>query len=301
MSEVTNTAPVNDTAPTEAAESTPEQTQQVATNETAQTAAEKRKYKYKVDGQEVEEELTDDDIKKHLSMSKAAYKRMGEAAKEKQQAQQLVKMLRENPEAVLNNEQIMGSRKFREIAETYLAKQLEDQMLSPEEKYKREMEQKLRQYEENERTQKEQVEAKQLEQLQNHYAQEYEKTILTGLQSQGLPKTARTVKRMAELMSKNLQHGFDLEPSQLAEIVRQDYLKEIQELFGSTDSDALLSLLGDGVSNKIRQADLKKLKANNPFKQSADNNQPYTKAEPKTVTKISKDEWRELLDKKLNS
>ena len=104
-----------------------------------------------------------------------------------------------------------------------------------------------------------------MEQLQNHYANEFEGKIMEGLNSQGIPKTPTTVKRMAQLMAKNLEHGLDLAPQQLAELVKQDYIKEIQELFGSTESDALLNLLGEGVSNKIRQADLKKLKANNPF------------------------------------
>lgn len=303
MSEVNNTtAPVesaaNATGETNSTEAVQDKVEQ--TNE-AQAIVERRKYKYKVDGKEVEEELSDDDVKKHLSMSRAAYKRMQEAASEKKQAQEFVKMLRENPEAVLNNEQIMGSKKFREIAEQYLSKQLQEEMLSPEEKHKREMETKLKQYEETEKQQRQQAEAKQMEQLQAHYAQDYEQKIMTGLQSQNIPKTPRTVKRMAELMSKNLQYSLELEPQQLAEIVKQDYIKEIQELFGATESDALLNLLGDGVSNKIRQADLKKLKANNPFGQSKQqsNNQQIQSEKP--THKMSKDEWREYLDKKVNS
>lgn len=303
MSEVNSTAaPVesatNATGETNSTEAAQDKVEQ--TNE-AQAIVERRKYKYKVDGKEVEEELSDDDVKKHLSMSRAAYKRMQEAASEKKQAQEFVKMLRENPEQVLNNEQIMGSKKFREIAEQYLSKQLQEEMLSPEEKHKREMESKLKQYEETEKQQRQQAEAKQMEQLQAHYAQDYEQKIMTGLQSQNIPKTPRTVKRMAELMSKNLQYSLELEPQQLAEIVKQDYIKEIQELFGATESDALLNLLGDGVSNKIRQADLKKLKANNPFGQSKQqsNNQQIQSEKP--THKMSKDEWREYLDKKVNS
>ncbi len=305
MSEVNSTASAapaessaNATGETNSTDGAQDKAQQ--TNE-AQAIVERRKYKYKVDGKEVEEELSDSDVQKHLSMSKAAYKRMQEAASEKKQAQEFVKMLRENPEAVLNNEQIMGSKKFREIAEQYLSKQLQEEMLSPEEKHKREMESKLKQYEETEKQQRQQAEAKQMEQLQAHYAQDYEQKIITGLQSQNIPKTPRTVKRMAELMSKNLQYQLELEPQQLAEIVKQDYIKEIQELFGATESDALLNLLGDGVSNKIRQADLKKLKASNPFGQSKQqsNNQQIQSEKP--THKMSKDEWREYLDKKVNS
>lgn len=268
----------------------------------AQTVAEKRKYKYKVDGKEFEEELSDDDVRQHLSMSKAANKRFQEAATIKKQSEQLIRMLRENPEAVLDNPQIMGNKKFREIAEAYLVKQLDEQMLTPEQRQQRDMEQKLRQYEQAEKQRKAQVEAEHMQKLEAHYMQDIESKIISGLNTQGIPKTPRTVKLMAELMSKNLQYGLDLEPQQLAEMVKQDYLADIQELFGATEADALLNLLGDNVSNKIRQADLKKLKASQPQFQRTSHNQsassPNSSSSRQSEQKMSKDEWREFMDKK---
>lgn len=292
-----NSTPASSDAPsTEAAtnESTP-QTQ--ASPEQAAPVAERRKYTYKVDGKEVSEDLSDDDVKKHLSMSKAAYRRMQEAAEAKKQSEQLIRMLRENPEAVFENEQIMGNKKFRDIAEAYLAKQLESEMLTPEQRQQKQMQSELEKYRESERKQKEAQESQQMEQLQQHYAQEFEKNIIKGLSSQNLPKTPTTVKRMAQLMAKNLEHGLDLPPEAIAELVRQDYVRDIQELFGSTEADALLSLLGDGVSNKIRQADLKKLKANNPFgiRQPAQS----SGSQEQPTQKMSKEEWKERLNKKV--
>ena len=142
MSEVNNGTA--EAAATEAVESDSTTTQPAVV--VAEQPAEKRKYKYKVDGAEIEEELTEEDVKRHLSMSKAAYKRMSEAATTKKQSEQLIKMLRENPEEVLNNEQIMGSKKFREIAEAYLSKQLEEEMLTPEQKYQKQMQSELKKY-----------------------------------------------------------------------------------------------------------------------------------------------------------
>lgn len=292
-----NSTPASSDAPsTEAATNeSPAQTQ--VSPEQAAPVAERRKYTYKVDGKEVSEELTDDDVKKHLSMSKAAYKRMSEAAESKKQSEQLIRMLRENPEAVFENEQIMGNKKFRDIAEAYLAKQLESEMLTPEQRQQKQMQSELEKYRESERKQKEAQESQQMEQLQQHYAQEFEKNIIKGLSSQNLPKTPTTVKRMAQLMAKNLEHGLDLPPEAIAELVRQDYVRDIQELFGSTEADALLSLLGDGVSNKIRQADLKKLKANNPF----GIRQPVQSSgsQEQSTQKMSKEEWKERLNKKV--
>lgn len=287
----------SEAAPTTQPSGNEQQTTQDPATQAAVIAAEKRKYTYKVDGKEVSEELTDDDVKKHLSMSKAAYKRMSEAAETKKQSEQLIRMLRENPEAVFENEQIMGQKKFRDIAEAYLAKTLESEMLTPEQRQQKKEQSELQKYREAERKQKEAQESEQMEKLQNHYAQEFEKNIIKGLSSQNLPKTPTTVKRMAQLMAKNLEHGLDLPPEAIAELVRQDYVRDIQELFGSTEADALVSLLGEGVSNKIRQADIKKFKANNPFGAKQPSQQMSTQEKP--TQKMNKEEWKEYLNKKV--
>jgi hypothetical protein len=65
---------------------------------------------------------------------------------------------------------------------------------------------------------------------------------------------------MAFYMFQAVQNGYELEPKDIVERVRQDYIEEVKELFGQTDGDALLSILGDDVGKKIRESDLKKLK-----------------------------------------
>lgn len=220
----------------------------------------KKKYKYKADGRDYEEELDDKELERRLSLSKGAYQRMEQAAKTQKQAEQFIRMLQQDPMKVLSNPQIMGQEKFREIAEQYLAKQLEDQMMSPDEKRRRDQEERLRAYEEQEKVAKQQAEQEQMQRLEDHYRGEYEKTIMKGLQSQNLPKTPKTVRRMAELMAKSAENGIDLSPEHLAEIVKEDYINEMREMFGSTEGDVLLQLLGEDVGNKIRKADLAKLR-----------------------------------------
>lgn len=257
----------------------------------------KRKYKYKADGQEFEEELDESEIGRRLSLSKAAYKRMEEASKTQKQAEQFVKMLQEDPMRILSNPQVMGNEKFRELAENFLAKQLEDQMLSPEQKQQREMQERLKKYEDAEKEQKTKAEQEQMLKLQEHYQQDYEQKIIKGLQSQNLPKTAKTVRRMAELMAKSAEHGIDLQPEHLAELVKADYVNEMREMFGSTEGDVLLNLLGDEVGNKIRKADLAKLRGNTGF------NQPKTSSSnsesPNQTKKIRASEYDAHLKRKL--
>lgn len=284
MSEENGSAPSAEATPAESTEGAEVTEQQQDVGE--QQALSKRKYKYKADGKDYEEELDDSELQRRLSLSKAAYKRMEEAAITKKQAETFVKMLQDDPLKVLTHPQFGGNKKFREIAESFLARELEQEMLSPGEIKQRQMEERLRQYEEQEKTQKQKAEEAQMLKLQEHYQQDYEQKIIKGLQSQNLPKTPKTVRRMAELMAKSAEHGIDLDPEHLAEIVRQDYVNEMREMFGSTEGDMLLNLLGEDVGNKIRKADLAKLKGGASTQQKFQA-QPQAPAERKGKVKSS--------------
>lgn len=225
-----------------------------------------RKFKLKVDGRE--EELGEEEVIRYASMGKAANKRFQEAAKMRQEAEQFVSLLKRDPIKALSDPKI--GHDFRQLAEQYLSQQLEQEMMSPEQRKAREMEQKLREYEDRERQEVETKREQEMRSLEDKYAEGFTKTITDALSMGGVPKTPKTVKRMAELMHKNLQHGFELEPKHLIEMVREDYLAEIKELFGASDGDTLLGLLGDENAGKIRKADLKRLKSNpNPFERKA--------------------------------
>jgi hypothetical protein len=300
MSEVNDSssdAPVTDTDSTESDEGGAEVVEPVVA-----PAKNVRKIKYKSDGQDFEDEIDFNDdkaIAKHLSMSKAAYKRMQEAASTRSQAEQLFKMLQQDPEKILSHEQFGGPKALRAFAEKVLARQLEDEMMSPEEKHRRTQEERLKKYEEQEKEVKTKAEAEQMQKLEAHYANEFQAKIIKGLASQNIPKTPRTVKRMAELMSKNLQHGLDLEPEQLAEIVYQDHLNDMKELFGSTEGDMLLKLLGDDTANKIRKSDLARLRNGGQFQAPATPKQRQSSGQSSAESRgsMSKEEWKAWIEK----
>lgn len=250
-----------------------------------------KKLKLKVDGSEYEEEIDLDNeeyLVRQLQLAKAAQKRMQEASMTKKQAEQFIKMLRQDPIKVLQNPHLGVD--FRKIAEDYLAAQLEQELLSPEERQLREYKQKVEEFESEKKRQQEEAEQTQMARLQEHYAQEYDKKITEALSQSGLPKTPKTVRRMAELMSKNLEFGYELEPKQLVEMVREDYLNEIRELIGASEGDTLLKILGDDVSNKIRKADLARLKTPAP-QQSA--KVPTESSRQKRDRTMSTEEWLE--------
>lgn len=271
----------------------------VAPESKAITQSMKEKFKLKVDGEDFEEELDwndKDSIRNKLQMAHAAKKRMTEAAEAKKKAYEIVKKFDEDPESMLKR---LGPR-GREIAEKYLLAQIQDEMLSPEEKEYRSTKAERDQL----KKEKEDAEAERTktasEAKENEYAQNFQTTIITALNKSGLPKTPELVKRMASTMHKNLELGLELTPDDLVAEVRADIQKLVKSIIGDSDGEHLISMFGEDVAKKIRMSDLKKLKekqsqvyGGGPKAQGAS----YTpKAEGKPM---SIEEWKESVNQRI--
>lgn len=230
--------------------------------EEAPKPSNKRKFKIKVDGEEIEEEIdldNEEELRKHLQLSKAAMKRMSEAAKAQKQAEMFIQKLKTNPREVLENPNLGVD--FRQIAEEYLYEQLQRESMTPEEIEYQEKMKRLEQYEKAEQENKTKAEQDRVAKMQEHYAEEYDKKITQALAESNLPKTASTVKRMAQLLSKNIDLGLDLDPSDLVEEVRKSYVSELKEVIADSNAEQLIALFGDEIANKIRKHDISKLTA----------------------------------------
>lgn len=306
MSETNSSAPA---APTQSSQGSPNnQPTENSPNENMQESnsqgqnlpkptPQKRKFKYKADNQEVEEELTDEDITSRLSLAKAAHKRMNEASMTKKQVEQFVKQLQNDPIAVLSDPRLIGNEKLQKMFEDYYIKNvIEPSTLTPEQKRQRDNEQRLKQYEEMERRQKEEYEQHQAMQLEQQFFQQLEKTVIDTLQSSGLPVSDRSVARMAkylDLQIKNPEMLGDLTPQILAEKVKQDIADDLKFILKTTTAEQIISMFGDELSNKIRKHDLSKFQLKNPVPPKE---RGVTPQEP--VKKQTYREWEEELRNK---
>lgn len=248
-----SSAPANPASTTETAQpGTEAQTPAVAAQP---TPTEIKKMKLKIDGKE--QELPEDEVIRYAQQGKAANQRFEEASRMRKEAQDMVNLIKTNPMAVLNDPRIGVN--FRELAEQYLAEQLKQEMMTPEQKRVAEMEKQMKTYkdrDEQERTQAEQI---QYQKMVEHYAKEYETKITSALAENGIPKTPFSAKRMAYWIEKSEQNGMDVSPKDLARLVKEDFEAEFKAMYDSADEDQLLALLGKN-ADKIRKADLKRLK-----------------------------------------
>lgn len=256
-----------------------------------------QKHKVKVNGQE--REVTIEELMSNYSKGSAADQKFAEAAQMRKQAEEFVSLLRKDPRKVLENPNIGVN--LREFAEKYLSEQLEAEMLSPEQKKLREYETKLKEYQQQEEEKKQQeLTAKQEAEVQ-HWKGHYEKIVQDALNVGGLPKTTGTVRMMAAHMQRATEYGIDIHPNELVQLVKQDYMNAQKELYSSLEGDALLQILGDELANKIRKADLSRLRkpvaGKAPEVPVAERSAPSEEDKPKKHLSIH--EWREELEKKL--
>lgn len=258
------------------------------------TPAEKKIWKLKADGEEFEFDASDDEVvKREIMKARGAQKKFESAAEMKKQAEQFLGMLK-SPDSlrkVLEDPRIgIDLKKF---AEEYVWEQIQESQLTPEQKVQRDRERKLAEYEARDAKEAEEKQTHAQREKQAQFESSYEAKITKALETGGIPKTHATVSRMADYLYKAVEHGLDLSPEDLVQQVRQDYLNDLGAVLGAADGDQLLALIGDANAEKLRKADLKRLKSpqGNPFPQRS-RAREEAKAAP-ARKQVMGSEWKE--------
>lgn len=258
-----------------------------------ETPQERKIWKLKADAEEFEFDATDEEaVKREIMKARGADKRFKEAAGIRQQAETFLSMLKDpvTLKKVLTDPRIgVDLKKF---AEDYVWEQIQESQMTPEQKAQRD---KDREYEamkaekdKGELTKAEQAKAER----QAQHEANYEKTILKALEVKGVPKDQVTVMKMADYMIAAVQKGYDLSAEEIADMVKNDTGSYLKAYTSAMNEDQLLEFLGDDIAEKVRKADLKKLRSptSNPFPErypkKASTSQPESK-------KLGAKEWRD--------
>jgi hypothetical protein len=151
---------------------------------------------------------------------------------------------------------------LRFMEEALYAKRVAPQQLSPEQRQMLEMQRQLQAYKsEKEQTTKAQQEAE-LERQADAIAQQYARTASDIMQrlGWGAELAPLVLRRLQPYAEQALEAG--MEP--ISEDIMQLYLQDEQQVFSNMvsklDGDTLLRFLGDEVANKVRKADLARLR-----------------------------------------
>jgi hypothetical protein len=221
-----------------------------------------RSYKLKVNGKEFEEKIdlnNEEEVRKHLQLSKAAQQSMARDANSQKEIQrmqsemdQFLEILKSDPMRILSNPAL--GLKLEDMADKILAGKIEEASKSPEQLELEKARLKLAEYEQkikDEETARQSAERSKLEaDAEAHIQGE----IMEAIDSGSLPKSPYIINKMAQLASIAFENGVDVSMKDLAPIVKQMYQRDMKEMMGGMKDDEIEELVSSDRIKAIRNA-----------------------------------------------
>ena len=232
----------------------------------AETVA--RMYKVTVDGQDME--VDENELRRGYAHNTAASKRMEEAAMSRKEAEQVLRIFKENPREAFK---LLGTD-ARKFAEQVINDELNEALLTPQQRELRDYKRRVEEYEGESRKAKEEYERNQLETDIAAQAENIQTDIINTLETAGLPKTERTVGRIVYYMQAALAAGYNITPRDVVDQVKADYRSDIQSLMGGLPEDALEAFLGSDNYRKVAKSTVKAAKGSSPVPKNINTNRP---------------------------
>jgi hypothetical protein len=298
-------APESASAPTEG---TPNESAEGAEHhETPAQQEARRKYRLKVEGQEIE--VDEDELKKGYSHSRAASMRMQEAtelkkqaAAERQQYNELLTQFEQDPWKLFE----LLKKDPDTAAEERLLRKLEYESMTPQQRalYEKERsltakERDLKEFEELKRKHEEALAEQEQEALTYKAVQQIDNEIGAAFDATGTKPTPRTVARVAEIMLAHLdsEDGERLDAGKALGIFQNEMKGEIGTYLSSLNAEQLIQALPKESLDAIRKHFLNEARGTDPLRHGAPASKSSTR--PTKNARMSTDSFFDNLQKKL--
>lgn len=228
-----------------------------------------KQLKLKVYGQDVTEDLPfeiDDNpevveyLTKQLQMSKAAQRAMQEKGTLETKVNAFLQNLNGNTEATLRQMNIDPVEFAAKVLEAEIAKQA----LSPQERKNLELEAKLKHLEEENKRKEQESERREQEIRRKQIGEQVENQMIQALDKSDLPHTPYVADRIAKYMilALNDKDGpMELTPEEVIPLVREDILRDLQQVFKGMSDDKIENFIGKEIFQKVRKKNLEKVKS----------------------------------------
>lgn len=165
------------------------------------------------------------------------------------------------------------------MEEALFQKRIAPQQLSPEQRQMQEMQRKLQAYEAEKAQKAQQAQQAELEAQADAIAQQYAKTAADVMAKLGWgPELAPLVLReMLPYAEQALEAGMEPVSEDIIGMFMEDQQAKLSNMVKQLDGDRLLRFLGEDVANKIRKADLARLRGGSKPAEAAPPPQPKAK------------------------
>ena len=219
--------------------------------------------KIKVNG--AEEFVDEDAVFRDYQKYKAGEQKLREAAEMRESVEQFYRRLMDDPDAVFRDPNLKGKR--RELAEKWLIEELEaeQRQVDPREEENFTLKERLRQYEEKEQRAQQEAEQSEREKFVNSRREALSQTIAKAMEATHLSKhpesAAATLREMAVYMRAAKERGEEVTPDELVAHVHNNRFHQMYTLAHQYEGPDLIEFLGEEIVNRIRKADLERLRA----------------------------------------
>lgn len=229
-----------------------------------ETKAEKRlkKLKLKVDGEEFEEEvdLDDDDyLVRQLQLAKMGQKRAQSYSQLEKEVVDFINELKTNPKKALQSSYV--GLDIKKLAAEIIEEEIERSQKSPEQLAREEMENELKALKEEREREKEEARMRQLAEKQQQDIERYDLLFEKALNSTDLPKTPYTLKKMADWMYVALDQGVEIEPQEVANLIRDEMQSDLRSMFALMPEEVIEQFMGEENFNRVRKKKIAAAKA----------------------------------------
>lgn len=216
------------------------------------------KHTVKIDGKEIAVDY--DELLSGYQLKKASLDRMNQASKQEQMARDVLKRFSGKDKAAFKE---LGIDPY-EWAESMLSEKIQQDLLTPEQREKNELLSKIAAYEQEKKSADDASKQAEFQKAYNFHAQDLDNKFTEALKTAKVPKTAATVRRMADYMMKFANAGQNVEPADVISYVKQDYMEEHQQLWGESDLDQLYEQFGKANIDKLIKAHNAKMSKADP-------------------------------------
>lgn len=226
-------------------------------------------YEVKVNGKIIK--MTEQEVLSNASLAHAAQSKFDEAAKSRKQVDRIISTAKTNPIAALMDPELgLSKDQIRNAFEKWYSQEfIEPETLTPAERKAKANETELEKYRREDAERRKKAQDEELNTLTNKHREVLQKQITDALDASGLPRTKWIAQRMAFYMRQNLNNGFEAPMDLIVSQVRKDHQEITQGISDTSDVDQLIAMFGEGVINKIRAHDLKKLRESRQAKAPA--------------------------------
>jgi len=224
----------------------------------------KKKLKIKVDQKEEDVELdldNEEELRKHLQLSRAAQKRMAEMAEMKRDVTELIQRLNKDPLSFLGDKENGLGMDIEDIVKQYVTQRLADAEKSPEQLKAEATERELQRIKAEREAEKAEREKERYETALQNEIIKYDNMITKTLENSEFKKpTPYVVKKMSDYLILAVENNIDATTDDILPLVREEIQSEIRELINTAPEEVIEAWFGKEFFNRMRKKNVAKAK-----------------------------------------